>query len=816
MALSYYEYTADGTQVNYASKQYVDEAHLVVSLDGAVQASSTYTVSGTTLTFNNPPPTGTVIRIGRNSNQDYRLTNYEDASLLTADVMDDDANQLFYMAQEAIDTASETNVGVQKFYNASATAPVAPVIGDLWYDTYNKYLKIYNGTQWDLATPSNETYTFDNSSFVVEGTGLTIYHYINIANLTEDAFVFLNGVKQVRTTNKANVLASSGGDYFLDLADNKVYLAPLDAADVVEVTIAPADLGTNNNTQLETFTATEGQTLFDLTKSYVPATNTLHVYVNGVRQSAYTETLSTRVTFTNGLSAGDEVTFITNQYAMSQSFSASENVTYTPTGGTATTVSSHLKVVDAKLAETVSVKDFGAKGDGVTDDTAAIQAAIDSVPTGGKVVVPLGKYIVTDTITISQPIILEGVSAGFEEAWSDTDFIVKGSVIELKTGSFNSSSKPIIDITYAGSLNEQRVNAVIQDLVIHGNRGTKANPTDAAAKVNNTYGIGIRASGTRYLKLDNVYCLRCAEDGFKAVTGGTNNISTNNVQIEGGAFLGNGDDGIDWSGGDSFLTRTQCGYNGGDGIATSGGLSLNSPRCWDNFQNGLRIAGDDNDVNGGHYYDNERCGILISGSTNRNNVTGVVCQDNGKDTTETDQNRSGVRVSGATTNCTITGLNTSNKQESGTTNSDGTALAGQRYGLHIAATASVSYINIAGDNNGLSKITDLSSTSAGALGAISVGDSSTKARITDVLFGTVTFDPNNLNTGESQTVSVAITGASVGDTVSVALDSITSGSWQISGAVHPSGLVKVTITNHNASAVDLPSGNVNVLVFKAN
>jgi len=58
------------------------------------------------------------------------------------------------------------------------------------------------------------------------------------------------------------------------------------------------------------------------------------------------------------------------------------------------------RTVQAKLRETVSVKDFGAVGDGVTDDTAAIQAAID---TGKDVYVPEGNFLVTDTLDISTP-----------------------------------------------------------------------------------------------------------------------------------------------------------------------------------------------------------------------------------------------------------------------------------------------------------------------------------------------------------------------------------------------------------------------------
>jgi Pectate lyase superfamily protein len=52
-------------------------------------------------------------------------------------------------------------------------------------------------------------------------------------------------------------------------------------------------------------------------------------------------------------------------------------------------------VVAPKSPQVVDVKDKGAKGDGRTDDTAAIQAAIDEVAgTGGTVFVPKGVYVV--------------------------------------------------------------------------------------------------------------------------------------------------------------------------------------------------------------------------------------------------------------------------------------------------------------------------------------------------------------------------------------------------------------------------------------
>lgn len=58
---------------------------------------------------------------------------------------------------------------------------------------------------------------------------------------------------------------------------------------------------------------------------------------------------------------------------------------------------STLRTVKNKLQDSISVKDFGAIGDGVTDDTAAIQTAINYAATSGlySVHVPAGHYIVS-------------------------------------------------------------------------------------------------------------------------------------------------------------------------------------------------------------------------------------------------------------------------------------------------------------------------------------------------------------------------------------------------------------------------------------
>ncbi|CAM0032015.1 tail fiber protein [Vibrio phage D530] len=128
------------------------------------------------------------------------------------------------------------------------------------------------------------------------------------------------------------------------------------------------------------------------------AKQVMSVYINGIHQTlggAFEFDATTNVlTFAEVLEGGDEVVVYAGNEPVVEGDASNLPVT-TIEGGTTKTLSNWVTRVDSTP---VSVKEFGAKGDGVTDDTDAINAAS---ATGRDVLFSEGTYLITNVIQTS-------------------------------------------------------------------------------------------------------------------------------------------------------------------------------------------------------------------------------------------------------------------------------------------------------------------------------------------------------------------------------------------------------------------------------
>jgi len=95
-------------------------------------------------------------------------------------------------------------------------------------------------------------------------------------------------------------------------------------------------------------------------------------------------------------------------------------------------------------ALTFNVTDYGAKGDATTDDTAALQAALDAAGAagGGIVQLPQGKFLVKGSLTVPRGVTLQGLWQAPHHAALDF-----GSVIYATGGKGDPDAKPLINLS---------------------------------------------------------------------------------------------------------------------------------------------------------------------------------------------------------------------------------------------------------------------------------------------------------------------------------------------------------------------------------
>lgn len=161
------------------------------------------------------------------------------------------------------------------------------------------------------------------------------------------------------------------------------------------------------------------------------------------------------------------------------------------------------RLITDHFGDRVSVKDFGAVGDGVIDDTDAIQTAITYATTlPGKIIYfPAGTYIITSGLTVTGSVILKGEGSGYP-GW--TGFSASKGTILKYTGSAGAT---MLIITLANS------SVGVEDISFDGD---------------NSAANGIQLIGVVYGKFSNIHIYNCTNVGLE-ITGGSTTTASWNV-----------------------------------------------------------------------------------------------------------------------------------------------------------------------------------------------------------------------------------------------------------------------------------------------
>ena len=369
--------------------------------------------------------------------------------------------------------------------------------------------------------------------------------------------------------------------------------------------IVGANYVTNNATGDGTTTA------FTVSTASGSKTN-IDIYIDGVYQNKSTFSVSgTTVTFTEAPPLNSSIEFMIGYALLSAAGSGSIDFTQAGTGAVTRTV-------ESKLQDVVSVKDFGAVGDGVTDDTVAIQAAINAA-SGRTLFFPNGNVYLSEKISLISNLTISGYGATIKLKDNTNDTMLEGASIQ---------NVKVLGLT----LNGNKANQTILGPLIGLYFQDCTDVTVRDCEVYDVYGIGMGHNCVHYFVSTKNIVHDCADNGFDFngdfYTVPRTNQGLLDVHVSHNTSYNNGVDGIFFGHGranNCVIHGNICSSNAGEGLhlgEASSSLAvgvdwknntISDNICSGNGGSGLVLwTGQDNTITGNRLTDNVFAGIRLS------------------------------------------------------------------------------------------------------------------------------------------------------------------------------------------------------------